>query len=265
MHTTLPFGPLALPTGPLLAMFATMVALELAGRTGRRLGIHTDDVWNTGLLALLAGLIVARLWTIIQFADLYRAEPLLILSLRPSGFAPGPGIAAALVAAYANLVRLALDPKRMAAAFAVGLLGGAIVINISAFLTGAALGAVSTAPWAARHFLERVHPVGLYRAAGLGLVLALCLLTLERTRPLRTLWLALLGAALVYLLADAWLASPALWGVLRRSQVIALAIAVPTALALAFEARRAARAAPASSPLAAPPDPPSSPPAAAPV
>ncbi len=264
MYTTLPFGPLALPTAPILAMLAAIVTLELAGRTGRRLGIHTDDVWNTGLIALLVGLIVARLWTIIQFADLYRAEPLLILSLRPSGFALWPGLVAALVAAWVNMVRLALDPARMAAAFAVGLLGGAIVVNISGFLTGATLGTVSTAPWAARHFLERVHPVGIYRAAGLGVVLALCLLSLQRARPWRTIWLALLGAALVHLAADAWLRNPVLWGALRRNQLIALLAAVVAALALAQEAWRAARAPRALAPTPpAPLDPASPSPAAA--
>jgi phosphatidylglycerol:prolipoprotein diacylglycerol transferase len=241
MYPTLPLGPFTLPTGPILAMLATIVALELAGRTGRRLGIHPDDVWNTGLMALLAGLIVARLWTIIQFFDVYRAEPLLVFSLRPSGFAFWPGVVAAVVVAFANMVRLALDPARMGASFAVGLVGGAILINVSAYLTGAALGAVTDLPWAARYFIERVHPVGLYRAVGLALVLALLLLTLHRDRPLRTIWLSLLGSALVYLVADAWLRDPALLGAFRRSQVLALLIAVFSAVALALEAASFAR------------------------
>jgi prolipoprotein diacylglyceryltransferase len=91
MYQALPFGPVTLPTGPLLAMLAVFLGLETAGRFGRRLGLRTDDVWNTGLLAVLAGLIVARLWNVFQFWYVYTAEPLLIVSLRPSGFALWPG------------------------------------------------------------------------------------------------------------------------------------------------------------------------------
>lgn len=263
MNPTLPFGPFTLPTAPILAMLAAIVTLEIAGRTGRRLGVHADDVWNTGLLALLAGLIVARLWSIIQFLDLYRAEPMLILSLRPSGFVFWPGLVAALVVAFGNLVRLALDPTRMAAAFAMGLVGGGVVLNISGYLTGAVLGAVTSVPWAARYFIERVHPVGIYRAVGLLVLLALCVATLRRARPIRTLWLAVLGYALVHLVADAWLRNPPLLGAFRRDQMVALVLAIFAAAALALEAkntgaaRRAAGEPPQPAPPAGTPDAPS--------
>ena len=48
MYPTLPFGPLALPTGPILAILAIIVTLDIAGRYGRRLGVHPDDIWNVG-------------------------------------------------------------------------------------------------------------------------------------------------------------------------------------------------------------------------
>ena len=57
---------------------------------GRRLGLRPDDLWNTGLIALLAGFIVARVWNVFQFWYVYSAEPLLLFSLRPSGFAFWP-------------------------------------------------------------------------------------------------------------------------------------------------------------------------------
>ena len=117
-------------------MLAGVLALEVAGRAGRRFRLHPDDVWNTGLLGLLAGLIVARLWTIIQFWSVYRDEPLLAFSLRPSGFAFWPGVIVAIVAAYAFLIWPALDPGRMLASLMVGLAAGAIALNISSWLTG---------------------------------------------------------------------------------------------------------------------------------
>ena len=104
MYPTLPFGPLSFPTGPILAILAIIVGLEVAGRYGRKLGLHPDDVWNTGLIAFASGLIVARLWNVFQFSHIYRAEPNLILSLRPSGFAFWPGVVAALIGGYAYLL-----------------------------------------------------------------------------------------------------------------------------------------------------------------
>ncbi len=236
MYQSLPFGPASIPTGPLFALLAALLALEVAGRAGRRLGLHPDDVWNTGLLALLAGLIVARLWTILQFRAVYQAEPMLIVSLRPSGFALGPGLAAALIAGYGYLLYRRGDPVRVAAAFAVGLVAGGILINISAFLTGSVVGLPSDLPWAARHFLERVHPVGLYRAAGLLLVTLLVWLAMERARPGRTVWHALFGYALVHLLCDAFVREPALVGLLRRSQVVALLLVLLAGLVLSRRA-----------------------------
>ena len=250
MYATLALGPLSLPTGPIFAMLAAVLALEVAGRAGHRFGLHADDVWNTGLLALVAGLIVARLWTIIQFWPVYRDEPLLIVSLRPSGFAIWPGVVVALVAAFAWMVYRSLDPLRVGAALSLGLVAGGAVVNVSLFLTGAVVGTPSSAPWAMRYFSEMVHPVGLYRALGLAILLVLLQVTADARRPVRTIWLALLGYALVHLVCDAFVSDATLLGPFHRSQVLALIVAVGAALALAREAsaHRAATGGPATAP-----------------
>src|SRR5690606_17522312 len=140
MYQALPFGPVTLPTGPIFAMLAVFLGLETAGRFGRRLGLRSDDVWNTGLLALLAGLVVARLWNVVQFWYVYSAEPTLIVSLRPSGFSLWPGLIAAAIAAYAYMLRHALSPRKIAASFAVGFLMAAGILAVSDYLTGAIQG-----------------------------------------------------------------------------------------------------------------------------
>src|SRR5215203_1504006 len=154
MYPTLPFGPLALPTAPILAILAVLVMLDVAGRYGRRLGVHPDDIWNVGLIALATGLIVARLWNVFQFWYIYQSEPLLIFSIRPSGYAFWPGLIAAIVGGYVYLFRRALDPVRVGAALAVGLVAGSIVQSISGFATGTLLGTLSDLPWASAYFGE---------------------------------------------------------------------------------------------------------------
>ncbi len=237
MYPSLPFGPLSLPTTPIMAILAAMVGLELASRYGRRLGLAADDVWNAGLLALLAGLIVARLWNVVQFWTIYADEPRLIISLRPSGYAFWPGVVGGLVAGYGYLLWRALDPLPMAAAFSVGGLGMAAILSVSAYLTGGVLGTPSDAAWALPYYRETLHPVGLYRAAGFGIALAWIWMMGDVTRPGRVVLQVILGYSVVRLVADAFVAEAALMGSLRTSQMIAFAVALASSLALALTAR----------------------------
>ena len=154
MYPVLPFGPLSLPTGPIFALLAIYIGLDLAARFGKRLGIHPDDIWNTGLIAVVAGLNVARLWNVVQFRHIYLDEPTLAISLRPSGFALLPGLIAALIGGYANLLRRALDPAPVAASFAVGALAAGAALNVGGYLSGSIVGIPSDLPWALPHFGE---------------------------------------------------------------------------------------------------------------
>lgn len=251
MYPALPFGPVSIPTTPFLAIVAAIVALEIAARFGRRLGLHSDDVWNTGLIALLVGLIVARLWNVFQFREIYLAEPLLVFSLRPSGFAFWPGFIAAVIAGYANLLRRALPPLPMLAAFAVGAVAGSVALAVSGFLTGAVVGLPSTLPWALPFYETLVHPVGLYQALGSLLVLAWIWLTSDNDTPGRIILKAVFGVSLTRLVSDAFIAEAETVGSLRLGQLIALTLAVGCALALA---RRPAAPSPAPENPPAPTD-----------
>jgi prolipoprotein diacylglyceryltransferase len=230
MYPTLPFGPFSLPTGPILAMLAALLMLDIAGRYARRFGrahaLHPDDVWNTGMIALAAGLIVARLWNVFQFWPIYREEPLLIVSLRPSGFSFWPGVVAALIGGYAYMLRRALDPARVVAALAVGLLVGAAVLAVSDHLTGQVLGLPSDGPLATRYFLELRHPAGLYRAGLLLLALVAIWLWADPMRPGRIIWMVGLGYSLARLIADGFVADAPMVGTVRSSQVVALIAAL---------------------------------------
>ncbi|MCX6043609.1 MAG: prolipoprotein diacylglyceryl transferase [Chloroflexi bacterium] len=226
MVPVISFGQLTLPTGPIVTLFAILLGLEVTGHYGRRVGLAPDDLWNTGLLAILAGLVVARLWNIIEFGDIYLSEPILILSIRPGGFVLWPGLIAAVVAAYLYLLRKALHPGRVAAAFTIGAIAAGILLAIGAFLTGSLLGMPSRWPWALSYWGEMRHPVALYQAVGLLLLLGLLWRWSDANRPGQTILLALLGYSLIRLVTDAFVAEATLWGNFRASQVVALVVAL---------------------------------------
>ncbi len=233
MYPTLPFGPLSLPTGPVLAILAAIVGLELSGRFGKRLGLHPDDVWNTGLIALAAALIVARLWNVFQFWSVYRSEPILILSIRPSGFEFWPGVIAALVGGYVYLIRRALDPLCVGAALTIGALASGVILSISGFMTGAVLGTLSTAPWALPYFGELRHPVGLYQALGLLALFFAFWFVGDARHPGRMILLAAFGYSLLRLFTDGFKDEARMIGPFRASQAAALAAALILSLILA--------------------------------
>lgn len=242
MYSTLTFGLIALPTAPLFAMLAWLTGLEVAGRFGKRVDLGLNDVWNTGLVAIASGLIVARLWNVGRFWAVYSAEPLLILSPRPSGFDLLPGLVAAIIVAYAYLLYKALDPLAMLAAAGIGSVAAMMLLAISDFLTGEIVGTATQQPWATNYFGESVHPAALYRGVGFLVLLFVLPMLSKRIignthRTALTLILAtILGCALVHIIADGFVESTNLLAGLRISQIVALLIALIATWLLARQA-----------------------------
>lgn len=216
-----------------MTLIAVILGLEIGGRFGRKFGLQSDDVWNTGLIAFVSGLIVARLWNVFQFASVYRAEPNLLLSLRPSGFAFWPGVAAAIVAGYLYLLWRGLDPLRVLAALSVGGLISASVLGVSGYLTGSILGLPSELPWALDYFGVSRHPAGLYLAIGSALLAVVLWVTADPARPGRTVLWAVLGYSLLRLFVDGFREGMELAGPFRISQIVALAVSLVCVVQLA--------------------------------
>lgn len=243
MYSTLTFGSLALPTVPLFALIAWLVGLEVAGRFGKNVHLDLNAIWNTGLVAIGVGLIVARLWNIVRFWAVYSTEPLLIFSLRPSGFEFYPGLAAALIAAYAYLIYKALDPLNIFAAAGVGTIAAMAILAVSNFLTGAVVGTITQQPWSANYFGESVHPAALYR--GLGFLAVLVALAIFSKRIIGTssrkaqtiILLTILGGALVRLVADGFVENAEVLAGFRISQFVALFMALIATWLLAQQNR----------------------------
>ncbi|MCE7984596.1 MAG: hypothetical protein DYG89_25770 [Caldilinea sp. CFX5] len=233
MYPVLPFGPVTIPTGPLVALVAVTIGLEVAGRFGRRLHLAIDDVWNTGLLATLATVIVARLWNVIQFWGAYSAEPWLMLSLRPSGFVWNAGLVAGIIVAYLYLLRRALPPLPITVALASGVLTAIAIFTAGAFLTGNLVGLPSTVPWALPYYGVLRHPVALYYGIGFALLVVAGWLLMRRINAGQLLLLWLLGSGLLLLWLAAYEEGSRTFLSFRVNQLLGLGVALAACLGLA--------------------------------
>ena len=248
MYPSLPLGPLSLPTAQILAIVAAWFGLSVMARVGRRLRLDADMIWNLGTIAFAAGVIVARLSHAVQFWGVYRAEPLLLISIRPGGLLLWPGVVGALIAGYLYLIRVGVDPRPVAIAAVFGLLAGGVVLEISNFLTGAVVGTMGVPPGTPSWLLSFAggsfdavlsqtsstrHPVALYRAIGMMLIVGGSLVWGNWGRPGRLAGQAVLALALLRLFADGFAADSRLLGSLRVTQVAALVAAAGLALMLA--------------------------------
>lgn len=232
MYPTLPVGPFALPTSPFLTIIAAVVGLEIMGRYGRRAKLSPDDLWNVGLAALLGGLIVARLWNVVRFWAVYSEEPNLIISLRPSGFEVVPGVIFGLLAAMAFMIWRRMEPIPVIACALIGIVAGAVITSVAGYLAGTTSGIENLASWYLNPLDPYTHPAGLYRAAGMFVLLFWLLIWTTPLRPVHAIGWSLLGFGVVRLVADGFIANAETIGSLRVSQVVGMGIAITGCLVL---------------------------------
>ena len=183
MMPTILIGPIALPTYPLFLLIAYWVGLWLAAVQAEKMGIDGDHVYNAGLYGLIAGIIGARLWFVLEHWENYIPDPMQALSLSRSALAPAEG---AMVAGFVVLIYLQRNKVSLGTfldAGAYGLTLALAIANIGAFLGGDALGAITTVPWAVEISGTFRHPFQLYEAVACVIILIVLLLIHYRPWP----------------------------------------------------------------------------------
>jgi phosphatidylglycerol:prolipoprotein diacylglycerol transferase len=227
------FG-LSLPVGPLALLAAFYGALWLAGREAGRLGLDPELSWDFGTVALVAGIIGARLWYVAANWRAYALDWSQVFALAAGSLAVLPGAVIGLVAGLIWVGRRGVDWPRFADALAPGLALGQAVAALGAFLTGEAYGRAADVPWAVVVWGEPRHPVQLYEA-GVSLVILGLLWYIRQRKPYAGFtWLAYLFlAAAGRLLVEGFRGNPDLTlGGLRTMQVLSLAVGLLALLAL---------------------------------
>jgi phosphatidylglycerol:prolipoprotein diacylglycerol transferase len=208
-------GSLVSPSYGATAAVGVLLALLLALRTARKLGVDANRVWNLSILMLFTALIGSRLLLVIPNWSVLRHHPLWMLSLamvhHPLLAAIGAALALAVAAIYMRVYRLPFRATAdvLAAPAALGL----AFEQVGALLAGAGFGTGTQVSWAVTYtdpLAERwsgapldipVHPVQAYAALcffAIALGLMLWLPHRRQSGDLAGIFLMATGAVLFF-------------------------------------------------------------------
>jgi phosphatidylglycerol:prolipoprotein diacylglycerol transferase len=212
-------GVLFVPSYGALAAIGVLLALSLAQRTARTVGVAPHHVWNVSVIALFAALVGSRLLLVaINWRDL-RRHPLWAFGLSTLHGPLLTGIVALLGALAAFWY---MRWQRMPRAATLDVLSAPLVLALAceqfgALLAGSDYGTDASTSWAVTytHPLAAkwsgaplgipLHPVQAYAALGyITLAVLLLVLLPARRQPGDAAGLALMGVGVVLFITEIW-------------------------------------------------------------
>lgn len=172
MLPVIQIGPLALQVPGLVLLIGLWLGLSLAERSAPRYGIQPDRLYNLVLIALVSGILGARLGYVLRYPAAFAASPLSLFSINPGLLDPFGGLAAGILAGiiYAQRKNLPSWPLLDALTPAFGTL--AVAFGLAHLASGNAFGAPTNLPWSVELWGEQRHPVQIYETLGALFILA---------------------------------------------------------------------------------------------
>jgi phosphatidylglycerol:prolipoprotein diacylglycerol transferase len=165
-------GALRVPVFGVFACGGLVGALWLSQRTAKAAGVDADKLWDAGMFAVAAALVVSRLLLVAMDMRAFLAYPLLVLSL-PSLTYGGMAVTGVLVWFWLRWKKLPVLRAMDAWAPCAMVLWAAL--SVGHFVEGTDAGMPTKLPWgvvtAGDTVLGKVHPVQIYAlAVALGLM-----------------------------------------------------------------------------------------------
>jgi len=219
-------GPVVLQLPGLILLLGFWMAVWLAAREAKRLGLKEDDVYTSGLCAAVAGLIGARLWYVAAHRDAFTGDLLGIVALNLSTLDATGGLIAGVLAVGAYAWRKKLLRALWLDALAPGAALLIAMASLAHLFSGEAYGVPTTLPWAIMLWDTERHPVQIYEMLAALATMIVLLVALRRQQPPGTvalLSLALYSGQRVFLeafRAESWLL-PGGW---RAAQIVGLLV-----------------------------------------
>ena len=155
-------GPLAIQTPGLVILLGLWLGLLLAERYASQRGIHPNQVDNLILVALVSGVLGARLVYAGRYPAAFVASPTSLVSLNPGLLDWVGGAAIGLIAAliYGNRKKMPLLSSLDVLTPLLGVV--AIALGVSHLASGNAFGAATDLPWGVQLWGEKRHPSQVY-------------------------------------------------------------------------------------------------------
>lgn len=226
MFPVLRLGPFLLQTPGLVLLVSFWLGSSLAEREARRRGVQAPTFNNGLFLAMVAGLLGARLAYVARYLNTYLANPGSVLSLNTSALAVPEGIVIGVVAAWLYWWLKDLPFRQTLDAVTPLLAVLAIGLGIAHLASGSAYGAPVRLPWAIYLWDDFRHPSQVYETLAATLIFAL---VWRARKPnsfagfLFLMWIGLSAAARLFLESFRGDSTIVLGG-LRVAQLGALAI-----------------------------------------
>ena len=239
-------GPAALQLPGLLLLAGIWLGSLMAERQARRLGLQGETVERLIFVALVAGIVGARLGYALRFAEVYVRDPLALLALSPVTLAPEVGVAIGGIAAMAYAQRRGLALWPTLDALTPGAATLAVALALAHLASGDAFGAPTELPWAIELWGAPRHPSQAYELLGAVLILLLVL----RLKPGASfpgvafgMFAALTAGARLFL--EAFRGDSMLWfGTLRAAQIVSLGLLLAALVLIRRQAQRSAGSGP---------------------
>ena len=162
MFPILNIGPLSVAAPGLILLLGTWIGLTLAERLAPRFNVESKTLSDIIFVALVAGIIGARLSYAAQSIQAFLENPLSLVSLTPGMFDPLGGfvIAAAAAFFYGKRKKLPLGPTLDALTPFLAVL--VIALGFSHLSSGDAFGTPTDLPWGIFLWKAQRHPTQIY-------------------------------------------------------------------------------------------------------
>ena len=142
-------GSFSAPTYGFLVSLGVLTGLWISVRNSSKQGIDPDDAWNLGIVAVLAGIVGAKILYFINDWNFYTAHPREIFSwstMQAAGVFSG-GLLAALAASAWYIRKHNMPAMATCDAFSPGLAFGHAIGRLGCFAAGCCWGRPTSHPW----------------------------------------------------------------------------------------------------------------------